>query len=68
MQNLYFVSNSDISTNVAINSNALKSKSSKNEKAANTDIESGNVIKMAMSVLATWLTTCRYQQSWYLLK
>ena len=60
VQNLYLVGISDISSNVGINSNALKSKSWKNEKVANKGIESGNVVKMEFPVLATWLTTCRY--------
>ena len=59
-QNLYYVGINDISSNVAINSNTLKSKSWKNEQAANKGIESGNVVKMVFPVLATWLTTCRY--------
>ena len=59
-QNFYFVGISDICSNVGINSTALKFKSWKNEKVGNKGIENDNVVKMVMSVLATWLTTCRY--------
>ena len=51
-QNLYLVGISDSSSNVGINSIALKWKILKNEKAVNKDIERAKAVKMMIASIS----------------